>query len=333
MFFLKCLNDSNEIDDLIKREIRARTRFILCDSENARKSNWVTTEKAYIEELHKPYDIIDITASDEEIKSKLNEIFRKEHLFISYTRELSPAIEVINERLSKYDFATSFIDRFELLQVSFYDDIEANIKKAVEKGHFIPLLSHHSTMPGRFSQVELNLAIDYDINENSILPIYLDKVAKEYFKHKLGNYDSIDLSDKYTNNHGQPNSNEIPYRHGSLDNENTLKRLGDDIVNSILVRLQGWGNIRTYGNQFRHGIECNIDTTEADKLSELIVEHLEGVDCGNYFNGPGMLIVLGNMYASGECVRQDLEKARQYFEEAHHEYGISIEHLMDKLKK
>ena len=41
MFFLKCLNDDDEIDDLIKREIDSRGRFILCDSENARNSEWV----------------------------------------------------------------------------------------------------------------------------------------------------------------------------------------------------------------------------------------------------------------------------------------------------
>lgn len=40
MFFLHCLNDDDEIDLLIKREIDCRTRFILCDSENARKSHW-----------------------------------------------------------------------------------------------------------------------------------------------------------------------------------------------------------------------------------------------------------------------------------------------------
>ena len=41
MFFLHCLSDDEEIDSLIKREIDCRTRFILCDSENARASKWV----------------------------------------------------------------------------------------------------------------------------------------------------------------------------------------------------------------------------------------------------------------------------------------------------
>lgn len=334
MFFLKCLNDSNEIEDLIKREIRARTRFILCDSENARKSNWVQKEIKYISELHKPYDVIDISASEGEIRSKLKEFFRKEHLYISYPRELMPAIEVIDQRLSKYDFATTFIDKFESHRTHFLKEFEDNISKAVERGHFISLLSHHSTQTRfRFSQFELDLAIEHDSKRKAILPIYLDNIAKEYFKSKLGMYDGIDLSNNWTNNHGQPDSKDIPYRYGSLYNEESLKTLGDDIVNSILVRLQGWGNIRTYGNQFRNGIGSDVDASEADKLSELLVEHLEGVDRGNYFNGPGMLFVLGSMFASGECVKRDLDKARQYFEEAHNEYGVAIDNYLCLLSK
>lgn len=34
LFFLKCLDDDDEIFELIKREISARDRFILCNSKN-----------------------------------------------------------------------------------------------------------------------------------------------------------------------------------------------------------------------------------------------------------------------------------------------------------
>ena len=44
MFFLNCLNDDNEIDELIKREIDSREKFILCDSKNAQNSKWVQEE-------------------------------------------------------------------------------------------------------------------------------------------------------------------------------------------------------------------------------------------------------------------------------------------------
>ena len=60
MFFLKCLNDDDEIDDLIKREIKERTRFILCDSQNAQNSKWVQREVEFIQDgLHRVYQTMD----------------------------------------------------------------------------------------------------------------------------------------------------------------------------------------------------------------------------------------------------------------------------------
>mgnify|MGYP000774152934 FL=1 len=38
MFFLKCLNDDNEIESLIKREINEREWFIYVESDNAANS-------------------------------------------------------------------------------------------------------------------------------------------------------------------------------------------------------------------------------------------------------------------------------------------------------
>ena len=47
-FYLKCLSDDSEIEDLIKREIDAREWFVFVNSENSRKSKWVTLEREYI---------------------------------------------------------------------------------------------------------------------------------------------------------------------------------------------------------------------------------------------------------------------------------------------
>lgn len=69
MFFLKCLNDHDEIDSLIKREIDCRTRFILCDSENARKSDWVKEEVKYIKDQDRIYETINGSCNTIIIKS------------------------------------------------------------------------------------------------------------------------------------------------------------------------------------------------------------------------------------------------------------------------
>ena len=44
LFHLKCLSNETEINDLLKREIDARNWFVLCDSEHARTSPYVSTE-------------------------------------------------------------------------------------------------------------------------------------------------------------------------------------------------------------------------------------------------------------------------------------------------
>ena len=52
MFFLKCLDDKKndkEVESLIFREIDSRARFILCDSDNAKASDWVKKEVQYIQ--------------------------------------------------------------------------------------------------------------------------------------------------------------------------------------------------------------------------------------------------------------------------------------------
>jgi hypothetical protein len=67
LFFLKCLDDDKEIFELIKREIKARDRFILCDSKNSRESEWVQKEKELIISLNRPYEIINTDGTEDEI--------------------------------------------------------------------------------------------------------------------------------------------------------------------------------------------------------------------------------------------------------------------------
>lgn len=85
MFFLKCLNDDDEIDDLIKREIDSRGRFILCDSENARSSEWVRREVEYIKSKQRVYQIINIEDSEEVIASKILTFKKASNVYVSYS--------------------------------------------------------------------------------------------------------------------------------------------------------------------------------------------------------------------------------------------------------
>ena len=72
MFFLCCMEDhKEELDELIKKEIDSRTRFILCDSENARNSHYVRMEVDYIKKKQRTFQAIDISKPEEEIAKEL----------------------------------------------------------------------------------------------------------------------------------------------------------------------------------------------------------------------------------------------------------------------
>lgn len=109
MFFLHCLNDDDEIDELIKREIDCRTRFILCDSEEARKSKWVQREVEYIKSKDRMYETIDLSKSLNEIKDDLQQFITKTRIFVSYNREEVALAKEFALRMSKYDFSV-FMD-------------------------------------------------------------------------------------------------------------------------------------------------------------------------------------------------------------------------------
>jgi hypothetical protein len=105
MFFLKCLSDDNEIDDLIRREIEARSWFILCDSENARNSSWVQQEieiiKGYPE---KTYAEVNLDDPNVDIEQALSQLTRKASVFLTYTRHDRDLAAQIKAELRANDF-------------------------------------------------------------------------------------------------------------------------------------------------------------------------------------------------------------------------------------
>lgn len=64
LFYLKCLNDDCEIEDLIKREIDARNVYIYLDSPNSKKSKWVQSERDYIESKHGKLKLLTISINE-----------------------------------------------------------------------------------------------------------------------------------------------------------------------------------------------------------------------------------------------------------------------------
>ena len=141
MFFLKCLTDDDEIDDLIKREIDSRGRFILCDSENARNSDWVKREIEYIQSKQRVYQTIDIDAPVEKIAEDVLEFKKKSTVYISYAHNDEGVYDQLSSMLRKdWDFAV-----FDPKQMpngsSFADTLSATMDKAIASGMIIFIIT------------------------------------------------------------------------------------------------------------------------------------------------------------------------------------------------
>lgn len=174
MFYLKCLDDNSEIDNLIKREIDCRAYFILCDSENSRLSTWVQEEEKYIKNKGRIYEIINIESDTNQIKAAISCFKHRNSAFISYSRQDSVMARVIQYTLDTNGY-TTFIDMDKLLSgFSYTSVIENAITKHSNEGFVIFLLSQHS-ITSQWCIKELQMALgDRQTNASSILLVSLD---------------------------------------------------------------------------------------------------------------------------------------------------------------
>ena len=252
MFFLKCLNDHDEIDSLIKREIDCRTRFILCDSENARKSDWVKEEVKYIKSQDRTYETIDLDLPIETIKQKLNEFKRKATLFISYNRENQELAKMVYDRLSKFDFLM-FVD-MDLLRPGddYLKNVIASLDNAAENGFIIALMNDRILAAGSGSRHEIRRALNYDRKNGtkSIIPFVTTKGLVESISHDeelgiLKGYDIRDISDIQS-----------------------IEQCSE-VVNHVIVKMLTPGAILTHAHNFKNGVNCSVDMEEAENLYSL----------------------------------------------------------------
>jgi hypothetical protein len=106
LFFLMCLQQDEEIDSLIKREISARYFFILCDSDAARESKWVQKERAFVKSLEgrKIYNL-DLSWPWEEQQHVIREALGAVTTFLNYLYSDRERVRPYIDLLIRNDFA------------------------------------------------------------------------------------------------------------------------------------------------------------------------------------------------------------------------------------
>lgn len=145
MFFLKCMTNKKELDPLLKREIDAREEFILCDSENARKSDYVQEEVEYIKFKQRKYQTINLNASDEDIEEALREYVDRDKVFISYSQVDDDLAKGIGGRLKKAGYMLQN-NRLSSFTGDLASHIEDTLKETVTRGYFLLLISKSSIL-------------------------------------------------------------------------------------------------------------------------------------------------------------------------------------------
>lgn len=179
-FFLKCLSDDDEVEDLIKREIDARDFFVYVDSKNAQNSRWVRTEREYVKNSGKNENsIFRINLDDFKnnqqskvyLESEIERIVSSKRVFILCASEDREIAYKISKALEEKDFKV-WIDSDIIMQGSQWEiDIEKALLEASKYGYIIPIVSKNSTRPDSFVRREIVFARELGAK---FIPIRID---------------------------------------------------------------------------------------------------------------------------------------------------------------
>lgn len=172
-FFLKCLNDDSEIEDLIKREIDSREWFVFANSENARKSKWVSLEREYINRTNSK-KIIEVEIYEPNaIQDLVEKISHNLRIFIAYSHKDRLLAHRIYRKLGQKDYQC-FIDTEDLLEFgNLMDMLNKELIAAAQNGAVLALITENS-VHSAFVKSEILRAIEL---RGNVIPVLIADVA------------------------------------------------------------------------------------------------------------------------------------------------------------
>lgn len=171
-FYLKCLSDDSEIEDLIKREIDAREWFIFVDSPNSRSSKWVALEREHIKNSRDKKILTVNVEDDNAVTNLLYKIIHKLRVYVSYSRKDKDIAREIKECFIKKDYLV-FIDEGIPSGEAFGDKIEESIIESSKHG-CVALLITENSINSHYVREEIFMAIKHGAN---IVPIFVGDVV------------------------------------------------------------------------------------------------------------------------------------------------------------
>lgn len=293
MFYLKCLSNDDEIDDLIKREIDCRTRFIICESDNSKASKWVQSEVRYIKSQQRTYETIDLSKSEKEIKVQLDKLVKSTQIFLSYSSEDYELVSAVYSHICKYDIRC-FFDAESLISGSFQKQINHALSLAKDFGFIVFFASQHS-LSSPYCMKEVQEAVELGAN---VFILLLDKYAKDHIKECFPqSYDKIQRG-------GHPITDSFLTKDISMANSDD-KRI-EIAIEEIVNRIFPFWDSYTMALNFLKGIDCPQDIDEANRLFSIVYRKVDALDTMGY---PGGTLFLARCEANGYGTKKDLHLA------------------------
>lgn len=282
MFYLKCLSKDDEINDLIRREIDCRTRFIICDSENARASKWVQSEINYIKSKDRTFEVLDLAASDDVIKQKLDLMINSSRVFVSYSRRDYEIVSSIISHVRKYDIRL-FWDLDVGETAIFGLDFAQTIRAALNAASQVFVFASRNYFSSEWARKELDYAKK---GETSCRFLILDEFAKS----KLSEGNLIRTSDSFV---------DLSHIHDHV----LLSEMAIEAI--VNWTMRPW-DVYTMAKNFLDGIGCSADAAEADRLFGIAYRKADELDTKGH---PGGTLVLARCEANGYGTVRDLHSA------------------------
>ena len=161
-FHLKCLNTdtvehTNELLDLIKREIESREWFVFCESEHSLNSKYVEIEREYVSLCEKKMIWkINLNDSDDTIKKRVKEICSDLQIYISYSRYDSLIANNLKMHLEKKDYYVTTDKDIPL--GDFMNTGITNLISNISKKGLILLLLTKNSLNSNFVDFEIEAA-------------------------------------------------------------------------------------------------------------------------------------------------------------------------------
>lgn len=193
MFFLKCLEKNGYeklTKKLIKEEIDNRQRFVLCESENANKSDWVKFEVKHIKKTNRPYEVVNLEWPKERIKEAVLKFKIRSTVFLSYSRSQIDLARAVNVKLKMRDFKT-FFDMDDIIDGIFEEQIISALRTAAEKGYVLIFLNENFRRES-WQYKEIITALDCGCR---IIPVVTSPLTDEAM-FMFGNFNWIDVRNK-----------------------------------------------------------------------------------------------------------------------------------------